>query len=119
MHVLGKVRLEELPVDIGIDFLSSGDWSDGHDNNIGDILTSRVVLGVVVVSGGLGNLGGDIFPVGQEVLGDGLNEGCWVSEDLGPGLNLGDVVLDVFALSEVLWKFSDDDTEFLNSLDHV
>ena len=41
-----------------------------------------------------------------------------MGEDLGPGLNLDEVISDVFALSQVSWEFSDDNTELLNSLDH-
>ena len=111
--------LEEFPVDLFISLLSSGDWSDGKDDNIGDIFTSIVVVGSIIVGGGLGDFGRNLFPVGKEVLGQLGDKSNWVGKDGGPGLDLLDIILDAFAVLEVLWEFLNNHTELLNSLDHI
>lgn len=44
----------------------------------------------------------DGVPVGNDVLGN-FSESSWSDEGLGPGFNLGNIVLDVFAIFQVLW----------------
>ena len=111
--------MEVSPVDVGIELLGSGDWANSKDDGVGDILTAVVVLLGLVVGGGLGDIGGNALPVGEEVLGQGGDELSWVSEDGSPGLDLLDVALDILAVIEVSWELLDDLTELLNSLDDV
>ena len=119
VHVLSEMGVEEFPVDVGIDVLGSGDWANGKNDGVGNILSSIVVLGSVVVGGGLGDISGDILPVCEEVLGQGADESDWILEDLGPVLDLLDIIIHGLAVIKVLWELLDDLTKLLNSLDHV
>lgn len=58
----------------------------------------------------------DRWEVNQGVLGKGLNKCNWVLELFTPCGDLFDVTLNVFALLEVLGKFIDELSNFLDSL---
>ena len=118
-EVLSKVVLEKSPVDLFIWVLGLRDWSYGKDQHISNVLSCLVELGVVEVALGLGNVSRHLLPVGQEVLGQLLGKLNWVCEDGGPGLDFLKVRVDVLAVVEVLWKFLDDLSDLLDSLQNV
>ena len=55
----------------------------------------------------------------QEVLGNGLDQFGWVSEDGGPVLNLLDVALNVLAGLEIGWQLNEDLSNLLDARDDV
>ena len=110
--------LEESPVDV-LHLGSSGGLAEGEHEDIGNVVTGVVVVGGLPVGLGLGDIGEDGGPVGEEVLGESLDELGGVGEDLGPVLNLGDVVSHALAVSEVLGELGDDVSNLLDSLEDV
>ncbi len=75
-------------------------WSSkGDDEGLTDFLTEVVVVCGVVVSHGLFDEGVDFLEVPQEVEWESGDEGSWAGEDWEEVFQLGQVVLDVWALS--------------------
>ena len=87
--------------------LSSWNWTNGEDHDVGNIFTGRLVLGGGEVGGDLGNITGNLGEVGDNVGGEGHDELGWVLEDLAPGLNSLDVTIHTLAVLEVFWEVLD------------
>ena len=111
--------MEEVPVDLFLWLQGLGNWADRKDEDIGDIFSRFVELLGGPVSLNLGNVSGNLRPVGQEVLSEFRDELNWVGEDSGPSLNLVNITLDILALIEVIWELLDDLSNFLDGLNDV
>ena len=98
---------------------SSLDWANEDGDEVSGVLTNGEVALVSPVSLDSGDVGGDGLLVESVVLGDLGGESGGRLEDLGPGLDGGDVVAHALAWGDVLLEVEDEGLELLDGAEDV
>ena len=94
-------------------------WSDESDKEISNVLACLVELIVVEVIDNRLSIVDDSLVVLDGVSKHGLDKLNWMTENGGPLLNSGNIVLDIFTVLKSLREFLNDSANSLSSLNNV